>query len=67
VDLYYDLFDDLNSVGVGLALGIVVCMFVLAPKVNARNLSDSQRYHNGFNDGSQAAMPDTFLIYKGFT
>jgi hypothetical protein len=29
---------------------------LLTPNVYTRNLSNSQRYHDGFNDGSQAAL-----------
>jgi hypothetical protein len=42
-----------------LAMGILVPILILtAPNVYARNLSDTQRYNDGYSNGSQAASTD---------
>lgn len=43
-----------------LAIGILIQLVVLiAPNVYARNLSDSQRYNDGYSNGAQAAATDS--------
>jgi hypothetical protein len=56
----------MNSVGLAkrhlmialLGTGIIISSILVTPDTYARHLSDSQRYNDGFNDGSQAAMTD---------
>jgi hypothetical protein len=41
-----------------LGTGIIISSLLVAPDAYARHLSDSQRYNDGFNDGSQAGITD---------
>jgi hypothetical protein len=41
-----------------LGAAIIVSTMSIAPSAYARHLSDNQRYHDGFNDGTQAALKD---------
>lgn len=42
-----------------LILAIIIPLLLIAPHAYARHLSDSQRYNDGLNDGSQAAISDS--------
>ncbi len=41
-----------------LILGLTISMLLLTPNAYARNLSDSQRYNDGYNNGYSAALQD---------
>jgi hypothetical protein len=42
-----------------LILGLTISMLLLTPNAYARNLSDSQRYNDGYNNGYSAALSDS--------
>lgn len=41
-----------------LILGLTISMLLLTPNAYARNLSDSKRYNDGYNNGYSAALQD---------